>query len=150
MSVGSTTMRVHQHDGSPTRGVGALSNDKKSRDERLHHAIGRSCGGMTMEKHVSCGGKGMGLSFVLTPGQPLGRQYSDSDAEGIRVQGANASRALSATGYPPSVSRGWLRQCRIGMRSVEIARNHYSAPASPQPSPGFRAPLTTRPGQGKS
>ncbi|MEU9410084.1 hypothetical protein AB0E08_30965 [Streptomyces sp. NPDC048281] len=95
VSVDSTIVRAHQNAaGARQKGAPA--------DEPAHHAIGRSCGGLSTKIHLVADGKCRPLCFHLTPGQarpvdgPAGRVHRN----GGRAAG-RASRDAPPTHRSP-------------------------------------------------
>ncbi|WP_447040593.1 IS5 family transposase [Streptomyces sp. DSM 118878] len=82
IAVDSTVVRAHQHAAGARQGALA--------DEPDHHALGRSCGGLTTKIHLAADGRCRPLAFVLTPGQ-AGDAPAFPQLGTLRASGALAS-----------------------------------------------------------
>lgn len=106
---------------APTRG--ARSNDKnpqrpagKGDGEPADHALGRSRGGWTSKVHLTCDGRGLPLSVLLTGGNVNDTTMLAATLDGIRVPRpacrprVRPDRLLADKGYSSRANRALLRR----------------------------------------
>ena len=100
---------------------GELSHeDRTSAEDSADRALGRSRGGLTTKIHLACDGRGLPLSFVITPGNinDCTRLVQVIEAIRIRRPGAGRPRVrplhlIADKGYSTNKIRTYLRRRRI-------------------------------------
>lgn len=112
--------RFHDRSGAPARGRRPCEKGERAGTNRSCQALGRSRGGLTTKVHLSCDGRGLPLSFVITAGNINDCTRLVEVLEAIRVARPGAGRPrrrpgrlIADKGYSTNKIRAYLRNRRI-------------------------------------
>ncbi|MFH9941382.1 transposase [Streptomyces murinus] len=139
-SAGSSRSTLHDRPGSSARRRGPSKGAPP--DERYHHALGRSRGGLTAQARLAADSRSRPLSFVLTPGQAwrhppsptwLAHGFRPVGRPGTTPEAVLADKAYSSRAIRTHLRRREVRAV-IPRPSDQIARRKKRGRSSGRPA----------------